>query len=418
MEESSRVLRDRVQAILGQLSPKEDKENFPDLSPSKRTLATPVLRASSLKDIIALVDSERGRKSVGSALSVSLRKLDEENESLRSEVELLNLRLVEAEKKFVSRTTELVSKHGRQLASIQAELAGLKAEKERCLSEIERLGEDNAELTAKLTLKLKRDEDRFKSDLGRAKASLVAKDKELRRKWEEDKTAEIKEFVKREAESEIERIMMAHNLEVQVLTERHLEALQAQEQKHISDMETLKEQHRIEREQLALQEQSKCLELLQAEKTINAERETFEKQLDQARNSFTQELVVQRSKTDRLESMYKSELERANAEYKRAAELEVAVEERQKELENTSRELKDAFEMRLAENEGELDRLKLENTLQTHKIQVLERDAEIIKSSDLALLEEKLRDLVDEKNAEIDYLVQRIAFLERRGGER
>lgn len=411
MNTSAKVLRERVQNILGQLSPQSEKENFEDFAPSPQMSTahvTPVLRASSVKDIIAIVDGERNRRSVGSALSLSMRKLDEENEKLRTEIESLNLRFIESETNFSKRITDLSTKHARQLTSLQAELANSRSERESLLSEIEKLKSDNEDLTKNLAVKYKRDEDRFKSEVGRAKSAMTAG----RKKWEEQKLAEIQQQTSRAVETEIQRLIAAHKVEISTLRNVHEQELK--DLKETVELDLLRAQQKAEEVHVIANEK------LEAERASHLTKEKecfddFKRQLDEARRLFDKELAAERERSSRKEEQLRKECEEIKVNAKKSEDRlqEEFKESLNQQATKTQKELGELYD-RADKLAQELERAKFDSSLLKQQLQISERDNEIYKESELAVLEDKIREVLDSKNREIDQLVAKVEVLERR----
>ena len=401
MDTSARVLRNRVQAILGQLSPEHEKENFHEHS------SPPVLRASSVKDIIAIVDSERSRRSVGSAMSLSMRKLDEENEKLRTEIECLNLRIIESEANFSKRNADMTTKHSRHLTSLQGEIASAKTERENLICEIEKLKSENHELSQNLAVKHKRDEERFKSELGRAKAALTAKKK----KWEEEKIVEIQQKNAKTIELEIQRLIEAQKIEIKTLNSVH--------EQQVRELEEAVGLGVLRAEQKAQEEIEMLKQKIETERAAHIETETkgfedFKCQLDDAKRLFDKELEAECSRFNEKETKLKivgqEETRRADDRMKALeAEFKIRLHEVAAKAEKES----EAAQTRIEQMVQELDRARLEITLLQQRLDVSERDKEILKESELLILEDKVREVLNEKNQEIDQLVAKVEFLER-----
>jgi hypothetical protein len=401
MDTSARVLRNRVQAILGQLSPEHEKENFHEHS------SPPVLRASSVKDIIAIVDSERSRRSVGSAMSLSMRKLDEENEKLRTEIECLNLRIIESEASFSKRNADMTTKHSRQLSSLQAEIASAKTERENLICEFEKLKSENHELSQNLAVKHKRDEERFKSELGRAKAALTAKKK----KWEEEKIVEIQQKNAKTIELEIQRLIEAQKIEIKTLNSVHEQQVRELEEAVGLDV--------LRAEQKAQEEIEMLRQKIETERAAHIETETkgfedFKCQLDDAKRLFDKELEAECSRFNEKETKLKivgQEETRKADDRMKALEAEFKI--RLHEVAAKAEKESEAAQTGIEQMVQELDRARLEITLLQQRLDVSERDKEIFKESELLILEDKVREVLNEKNQEIDQLVAKVEFLER-----
>jgi len=340
-------------------------------------------------------------------MSLSMRKLDEENEKLRTEIECLNLRIIESEANFSKRRADMTSKHSRQLSSVQAEIASAKTERENLICEIEKLKSENHELSQNLAVKHKRDEERFKSELGRAKAALTAKKK----KWEEEKIVEIQQKNAKTIELEIQRLIEAQKIEIKTLNSVHEQ--QVRELEEAVGLDVLRAERKAQEEIEMLKQK------IETERASHIETETkgfedFKCQLDDAKRLFDKELEAECSRFNEKETQLKivgqEETRKADDRLKALeAEFKIRLHEVAAKAEKESEAAKTGIE----QMGQELDRARLEITLLQQRLDVSERDKEIFKESELLILEDKVREVLNEKNQEIDQLVAKVEFLER-----
>ena len=390
MEVSAKVLRERVKNILGELSP-SDKENR-DRSPVSTALATPVLRASNVRDIIAIVESERSKRSVGNVLGMSLRKLEDENERLLGEIESLHNRLIESESHLSQKAAEQATKHARHLSVLQNEHSGLK-------EEIDRITKERDELNCQLVLKYKRDEERFRTELGRAKAAFVAKEKENRKKWQE----EIRSQTAKAVEPEIQRIIESHRVELEVVTDTHINELKSLEESIPSLIAAAVETERRE----------------------HSKRETelfdeFKSQIDDARMHFKSLIDKEVENSNQIRRQLNEALSGQMAAEDALATQVYQLREKETQLHDELTGVIKEMEVRHSRIIEEIntdwtaryDEACFERDMFEKKLEIGERDKDIFQARELALLEESVRDVLNEKNREIDQLVERIAFLE------
>ena len=420
MERSGRVLRERIQGIIGSLSPTENKENLVE-SELSTAQGTPLVHAamsgrSSVKDILALIDSERSRRP-SSAISV-VKRLEAQNTDLAKEVQELNLRLMECQADYSKRVAELGSKHARHVSALQAELTTYKLERDEELTELRKA---NAELNEKIGLKYKRDEEKFRSEVDRAKAAMASKEKENRRKWENKKTADIKQQTANALKPEIENVLAAHKTEMESLRERHSEELTKQRE---TIERSLKEEWTVMLEAERKDSAAKLAHAVsEAIITMTKEKDqlkaVYEEEISSLRdchNNREKELIdriehekrIHEQRMEEYETSVRNEMESLTEKLKlEAAELgqQVAA-----EWDSKYSELKTEMDSLI----DELDRVKFDNTILRQQVRICERDTEIFRATELEQLEARLREVLDEKNREIDQLSEKVAFLECR----
>jgi hypothetical protein len=411
MDESGKVLRDKIQSIIGSLS-LDNKENHQCMSEPSTAQGTPLVHCTSLsgrssvRDILALIDSERAKRP-SSAISV-VKNLETHNRQLSVDLQDANLKLMESHAESTKKIAELGNKHARHVSALQSELTTFKEAKEQ----------EIAQLSEKLQLKYKRDEERFRAELERAKSSLVSKEKENRRKWEQKKLVEIKQQTSKALAPEIDNILAAHRIEVEKLETRHRDELETLRDTVSRELrreaeETIERERKahLERESQSFQAFNDKLERVRRELSEQIDRERKEaqdrlyaaecmhsEQSEKKLVSVIQELSAEKESaihqvTDRITKQHSEALEASTAEWKeRLAGLEEQVEK-----------LEDA-----------LERTEIENNMMQQQLRISERESDIFKATELAVLEEKLRELMEEKNKEIEHLTQQVTLLQQR----
>lgn len=411
MDESGKVLRDKIQSIIESLSP-DNKENHQCMSEPSTAQGTPLVHCTSLsgrssvRDILALIDSERAKRP-SSAISV-VKNLETHNRQLSVDLQDANLKLMESHAESTKKIAELGNKHARHVSALQSELTTFKEAKEQ----------EIAQLSEKLQLKYKRDEERFRAELERAKSSLVSKEKENRRKWEQKKLVEIKQQTSKALAPEIDNILAAHRIEVEKLETRHRDELETLRDTVSRELrreaeETIERERKahLERESQSFQAFNDKLERVRRELSEQIDRERKEaqdrlyaaecmhsEQSEKKLVSVIQELSAEKESaihqvTDRITKQHSEALEASTAEWKeRLAGLEEQVEK-----------LEDA-----------LERTEFENNMMQQQLRISERESDIFKATELAVLEEKLRELMEEKNKEIEHLTQQVTLLQQR----
>lgn len=423
MEKSGRVLRERIQGIIGSLSPTENKENLVQ-SELSTAQGTPLVHAamsgrSSVKDILALIDSERARRP-SSAISV-VKRLEAQNTDLSKEVQELNLRLMECQADYSKRVAELGSKHARHVSALQAELTTYKLERDEELAELRKA---NGELNEKIGLKYKRDEEKFRSEIDRAKTAMVAKEKDSRRKWENKKMAEIKEQTDKSFKCEIEKVLEAHRTEIETLRERHSQEL-AKQREEIERFHNDKRSASLEAER---KESAKKIDraVSDAIGRMNEEMERFrvahKQEISILRDSHS---VRERELIDRVENEQRMHEQRSvECQTSARKDMEMLEEKLKLEAAELGEQVAAEWESKYSELKGEmdslideLDRVKFDNTILRQQVRICERDTDILKATELQQLEARLREVLDQKNREIDQLSEKVAYLEcRRSG--
>ena len=412
MDESGKVLRDKIQSIIGSLSPDNKENHHQFMSEPSTAQGTPLVHCTSLsgrssvRDILALIDSERAKRP-SSAISV-VKNLESHNRQLSVDLQDANLKLMESHAEYTKKIAELGNKHARHVSALQTELTTFKQTKEQ----------EIAELNEKLNLKYKRDEERFRTELERAKASLVSKEKENRRKWEQKKLVEIKQQTSKALAPEIDKILDAHRIEVEALETRHrdeLETLRESISRELRrDAEEAIERERkahLERESQSFQVFNDKLERVRRELSEQIDRERKEaqdklyatecmhsEQSEKKLQSLIQELSNEREKaiqqvTERLTKQYTESIEASAAQWN---EKLAGLEEQVETLQDT------------------LERTEFENNMLQQQLRISERESDIFKATELAVLEEKLRELMEEKNQEIEHLTQQVTLLQQR----
>jgi chromosome segregation ATPase len=254
-------------------------------------------------------------------------------------------------------------------------------------------------------------------------------------------------------EPEFERIRNAHRAEKQIIQEQHEQALEALRAHHASELRSaLQEAETKATHSLlaALENERTLYRKRDAEnfsnflKQLEEERERSRKKLEEKdaeiamRSSATEELeqqmrqaieareegrtlldrVAQQQKNDsaaivRLEEELEEVSVKLSEESKRCAELQAEV--KCKQLLITQLEAHNSsIQERIEKLEAELDNAGIEKISLSEQLKVAENSLELFKSTELARIEASVQRLVDNKNREIEELMDRVREFELR----
>lgn len=471
MHDSGRVLREKIQIVLGQISRTSHREEKPqsctrgDVSTGA---VTPVVetcspastgRIKSVDEILSLIDLQ-SRRSIAppkegptkAELELALERSEIAREEAVWELAHVSSQNKEQGEKFRRHAEISEAKNVEKIQSL--------------IAENEALVHAKTDLEDKLGNKIGRNDELMKSHIEREKQTILAKERSQRKKWEEKKLVEIKEQTMRGLEPEIERILSTHKAEKKIMIEQHSQAVELLRSQHVLEMRTaLHEMEKKATDQLLVDldnernlfrkkdvetfnsflkqlEEERERGRLRSDTLVLQVREEAQAQLLQERDKH--QLVIQafdertRSEVERKEAdlmmEYSKLLDQASAQQKTDS---ASIHRLEEELANSSVRLDEAQRTisKLRDDKTNLERLEQEQADLTDRVgklemnleqvtfeknnlaellKIAENDFQVFKLTELARIEASVTRLVETKNREIGELMERVEEYEVR----
>ena len=425
IKESGKIMRDKIQKILGELpshaqsSDKENESPLVDANISYESLENTESKSGSVStrkivDILSMIESHNKSRispwstsmDTGNLSKVELlAKLETAQFELgQKESQITNLsQQLESLRQEGSRAVEqLESKHASALRTLEE---GLTASLDKKLELIEKLLREKAVITrrvedltmdkkgleSKLNAKLERNDDLMRRELVREKESFLSVEKANRAKWEQRRLAEIKEQTIKSLEPEIEKILSVHRQEKKVMEMKHSEELEKQRVELTSKFQ---EEMRVVRETAASE----------VREATEKERAGFRKLESERFNSFIAELDAERRKRIEELNVVRNETER------------IIERERRSHLEEVSK-LKEQAEVILNSTVAE----KVESQIQLVRsklITEMEEEQRRWRAEISAEKEQQIEDILDKLSTENMKMVEKAKIEERKKHER